>query len=387
MKKILYKVLYKVSWFLMIILNKICIKKAKKDKKSILTIESYNMKPLYGEKTFCDRPISQESYDLSIIIPVYNSEKYIKKCLDSVLNQKTKYAYQVICINDGSTDTSLSILNEYKTKFNNLFIIDQKNGGISVARNNGIRAASGKYLGFIDNDDWVTENYIQTLLDKAYENDADIVKCNHVNYSIPLNEVTGVIRHNDASIDNFELNIMEFKGYIWGGIIKKSIFNKIRFPEGCWYEDIMMRFTLMRICKKFEYIDKNLYYYALHKTNSSKTLWKKDNIKTLDFYYLLNSLCKINKDFNISTDYVFYNQLVYELGPNLWLRTRKLSKKLRETLFVYACDMANEYYDKNNKKFYDSNYYISRALTNKNYYLWCIASFHVICGVHIGYVK
>lgn len=387
MKKILYKVLYKVSWILMIILNKICIKKAKKDKKSILTIESYNMKPLYGEKTFCDRPISQKSYDLSIIIPVYNSEKYIKKCLDSILNQKTKYAYQVICINDGSTDTSLSILNEYKTKFNNLFIINQKNGGISVARNNGIRAASGKYLGFVDNDDWVTENYIQTLLDKAYEKDADIVKCNHVNYSIPLNEVTGVIRHNDASIDNFELNIMEFKGYIWGGIIKKSIFNKIRFPEGYWYEDIMMRFTLMRICKKFEYIDKNLYYYALHKTNSSKTLWKKDNIKTLDFYYLLNSLCKINKDLNISTDYVFYNQLVYELGPNLWLRTRKLSKKLRKTLFVYACDMANKYYDKNNKKFYDSNYYISRALTNKNYYLWGISSFHVICGVHIGYVK
>ena len=180
---------------------------------------------------------------------------------------------------------------------------------------------------------------------------------------------------------------MEFKGYIWGGILKKSLFNAIRFPEGYWYEDIMMRFTLMRIANRFEYIDENLYYYLLHKTNSSKTLWKKDDLKTLDFYYLLVELCDINKKFGIANDYVFYNQLVYELGPNLWLRTRKMSKAFRKTLFLYASEMAEKYYDESFKMFFDSNRYISQALLSENYLLWSISSFHVICKVHVGYVS
>lgn len=88
---------------------------------------------------------------------------------------------------------------------------------------------------------------MEKLLDRAYKTSADIVKCNHVNYSAESNSITGVIRHDDASISQFGLNIMDFKGYIWGGIIRKTLFSDIRFPEGYWYEDIMMRFTLMKI--------------------------------------------------------------------------------------------------------------------------------------------
>lgn len=69
--------------------------------------------------------------------------------------------------------------------------------------------------------------------------------------------------------------ILEFKGYIWGGVIKKELFDKIRFPEGYWYEDIMMRFILMRKSQRYEHIDENLYFYAIHKSNASKNLWKK----------------------------------------------------------------------------------------------------------------
>jgi len=369
------------------VLSRVNVVLANRDNECVKLIEDYPRKELYNEDTFLDVPIADEKFDLSIIIPVYNSEKYLGKCLDSVCNQMTKYKYQIICVNDGSTDNSLEILNEYQKRYGNIYIITQKNGGISNARNNGIRAASGLYLGFIDNDDWVTEDYIEKLLDRAYKTGADIVKCNHVNYSVESNSVTGVIRHDDASIRQFGLNIMEFKGYIWGGIIKKSLFSDIRFPEGYWYEDIMMRFTLMRIAKRFEFIDENLYYYYLHKTNSSKTLWKKDDLKTLDFYYLLKDLCEINKEFGIANDCVFYNQLVYELGPNLWLRTRKMSKRFRKTLFVYAEEMSQKYHNESFKSFYDVNGYISDALLHGNYLLWIVSSFNVICKVHIGYVK
>lgn len=387
MIKVIYKILYKLLKIGMCFLKNINLYTVKKDMECMEKIENYSRSPLYKEDTFWDIPISKIHYNLSIIIPVYNSEKYLNKCLDSICSQKTKYNYQIICVNDGSTDHSEDILNNYKKKFENFYIITQKNGGISNARNNGIKAASGEYLGFIDNDDWVTDDYVEKLLDRAYEKNADIVKCNHVNFSEKLNEITGIIRHEDDSIGKFGLNIMEFKGYIWGGIIKKSLFDNIRFPEGYWYEDIMMRFTLMRITKKFEYIDENLYYYLLHQTNSSKTLWKKDNIKTLDFYYLLINLCKINQDFGIANDYVFYNQLVYELGPNLWLRTRKMPRVFRHTLFLYASDMAKKYYQDNYNSFYFNNEYISKSLLDQNYLLWILSAFNVICKVHIDYVK
>lgn len=387
MKKLIFKFLYYVSYLLSIFLYRVNIIRVKSQKKYLEIINNYNHKNLYSKNTFDDKPISEKNYDLSIIIPVYNSEKYLDMCLKSLINQKTKYKYQIICVNDGSTDNSLEILKSYKEKFNDFYIINQKNGGISVARNTGIKVSSGKYLGFIDNDDWVTEDYIEKLLDRAYRTNADIVKCNHINFSIDLNEAVGTVRHDDASIKKFGLEIMEFKGYVWGGVIKKNLFDKIRFPEGYWYEDIMMRFTLMRIANGFEFIDENLYYYALHKTNASKTLWKKDNIKTLDFYFLLKDLCSINDSLKIPNDEVFYNQLVYELGPNFWLRTRKLKSSFQKTIFSDICDFNKKYYKKEFKEFFGMNKYISSALNNRNYLLWIVASFNVICAVHIDYVK
>lgn len=386
-KKTLFKIIYRISGGLIPLFSKINFSKVKKDKKYSKIVEEYEKKELFGKNTFDDKKISSKEYDLSIIIPVYNSEKYLKRCLDSVANQKTKYNFQVICINDGSTDSSPEILKMYMNKIKDFYVINQENQGISISRNNGIKASSGKYLGFIDNDDWITEDYIEKLLDRAYSTDADIVKCNHINYSIDMDCSTGVIRHEDASIKKFGLNIMEFKGYIWGGIIKREMFKDIRFPENYWYEDIMMRFTLMRLANDFEYIDENLYYYALHKTNASKTLWKKDDIKTLDFYYLLRNLCCVNDDLKIERDSVFYNQLLYELGANFWLRTRKLNSKFRKTLFIYACELSDIYYEESFKEYFDCNKYLAIAFNKRNYFLWKLVSFHIICGVHIKFVK
>ena len=386
MKKIFYKVLYLCSKIGIFIFSNINIYKPKVNIDIMKKLDNYEFKNFYNENTFKDKAISKEDYDLSIIIPVYNAEKYIKKCLDSVVNQNTKYKYQIILINDGSTDNSHNILEEYRNKYNNIFIINEKNSGISVARNNGIRAASGKYIGLIDNDDWVTNDYVEKMLNRAYKKNADIVRCNHYNYSIDNDCIISKIYHENASIKKFGLEILDFKGYCWGGIIKKSLFNKIRFPEGYWYEDIMMRYTLMRICNGYEHVEDYLYYYALHKTNASKTLWKKTSLRTYEAYHILNYLTNFNLNNGIKMDYILYNQLLFELGPSMWFKVYKMNKKYLENMFLKFCELSNKY-SIEKCEFWYTNKYISKAFKTKNYLLWYITSANWLIKVHIGYVK
>lgn len=116
------------------------------------------------------------SYPLvSVIIPVYNVENYLKECLDSVLNQTYKNI-EVIVINDGSTDKSLHILEDYSSKFNNIKIIDQENSGQSVARNKGLENAKGKYIYFLDSDDYILPDTLKKLIKKLEMNNLDIIR-------------------------------------------------------------------------------------------------------------------------------------------------------------------------------------------------------------------
>ena len=125
---------------------------------------------VYSEHTF-DHDVEVDSLiDLSVIIPLYNAEPFIRKCVDSLISQKTKYRYEIILVNDGSTDQTQKVMEEYSQKYPLLIqIVTQQNRGISVARNEGIAKARGKYIGFIDQDDWVKDQYIDCLL---YTSDA-----------------------------------------------------------------------------------------------------------------------------------------------------------------------------------------------------------------------
>ena len=111
---------------------------------------------------------------ISIIIPVYNVSKYLRVCLDSVINQTYK-DLEIICINDGSLDNSLDILKEYSNKDNRIIIIDKKNSGVSAARNDGIERSSGEYLFFIDSDDYIDNDFIEVFYNNAKKNDSDLV--------------------------------------------------------------------------------------------------------------------------------------------------------------------------------------------------------------------
>ena len=113
---------------------------------------------------------------ISVIIPIYNVEDYLPQCLDSVIHQ-THENLEIILVNDGSTDSCTKICDEYAAKDNRIKIINQENGGLSVARNTGIRTATGDYIAFIDSDDWIVPNFCEILLITALENNAEMVEC------------------------------------------------------------------------------------------------------------------------------------------------------------------------------------------------------------------
>ena len=320
--------------------------------------------------------------DLSLIIPVYNAEKYLRRCLDSLLNQNTKYQYELILINDGSKDSSGRILEEYEKKDFRVKVFTQENQGISAARNAGIERASGRYIGFVDNDDFVTSSYCETLLARAYQTDADIVKCGHFRYDIAEERVVAEITSPEASITG-ELGdaIVQYKGFIWSGIYKKTLFENICFPVGFWYEDMIGRILLMRKCRQFEFVQKSLYYYCLHQTNASKTVWKESNEKVLDQLFLAEKLAEYGKEIGLGEGNGLYKTLMIELGPVLWMRCRNLKGDMLKLVFFEASDFLSRIKPEKIEHFTKEENCLYKAFRENNYYRWYMESLIYMCGV------
>lgn len=378
MKKLIYKIArFLIQLILPIVRTpavKIGVKEAEREISKV-----YQPKEMFGQEDIQNLEMD-EKIDLSIIVPVYNAEKFLKKCMDSIVNQKTKYHFEVIVVNDGSEDRSLEILKEYEKNYPFVKIISQENGGISKARNTGLNHARGKYIGLMDNDDYVLDNYVEVLLDRAYQSEADIVKCNHVNFSGASGKILSQVCHEEASISGYMgEKILEFRGYIWGGVIKRELWNDFRFPLNYWYEDMVMRSVMMRKCRKFEYVNKDLYFYNVHLNNASKKIWSKKNVKCLEQYFLLQKLMEYSDKKDLPKDSALYKIILHELGTVLWTRTRGLEENLRKQVFVLACDFVEQYKVDCDLSFQEK--YWERAFRQKNYVLWKLVSLYVMLGV------
>ena len=174
---------------------------------------------------------------VSIIVPVYNVEKYIRRCLDSLVNQ-TIDDYEVIFVNDGSPDNSKDIILEYMEKYPDIIkLYDKENGGQGSARNLGIKKATGEYLGFVDSDDFVNLEMFKKMYDLAKQKKSDIVACSYKIYYENSNtfEDYNLKMNNETIIEDY---IME-QPAIWNKLIKRELIidNKLFFPEGIIYED------------------------------------------------------------------------------------------------------------------------------------------------------
>lgn len=206
---------------------------------------------------------------LSVIVPVYNVEKTLKRCLDSILNQ-TYTNFEVILVNDGSVDRSLSICQEYEQLDNRIRLISQANGGLSAARNTGIAKSSAPYLCFIDSDDWVVSDMFEHMIELIVKYNADIVStsyqlANDFTENPIQSEIPVVVEMtSEEALENYlklgmANRIADYP--VWTKCYRKSLFENINFPIGVLYEDIATNVRLILVANKYIKSSKVCYNY------------------------------------------------------------------------------------------------------------------------------
>ena len=235
---------------------------------------------------------------ISVIVPVYNVEKYLKECLESIINQTFK-DIEIICINDGSTDNSLDILNQYAEKDNRIKVITQSNQGLSAARNTGIKYANGEYISFIDSDDYIDTSLYETLVKYLPAEmicfNAQAFGDNFIPEKMQKNlicKINGLAKISDKSI--FKTNV-----YAWNKLFKTDIIKKynLEFPNGLYFEDFVFLWDYMLKIKTAYYLKNNkaFYYYRQRSTSIMSTC----HSRSIDHLYAWHNLYERLKTQNI----------------------------------------------------------------------------------------
>ncbi len=261
---------------------------------------------------------------LSVVVPVYNVEKYLARCLDSLVNQTLK-DIEIICVNDGSTDNSRNILETYAQKYPQIKVIDRENGGQSAARNTGIDAAKGDYIGFVDSDDWVDLGYYEKLYNAAKKYDADIA-------------VSGIIRFHKfhkkfhLKIDNetvtsdinekVKLCDVPDKSYVWNKIYRTS--KIIKFEEGVVFEDVI--FTPQILFNTDKLVTVPDIYYHYRRTGNS-TVTQKSEKNNNDSVYAHKKALAFFKEHNINVSHASETKRYKVFGLTVFKVTTKNDKK------------------------------------------------------------
>lgn len=270
--------------------------------------------------------------DISIVIPIYNVEKYLRKCLDSVysLNLDNK---EVVLVNDGSTDTSINILNEFKNKYpNETKLITQKNQGLSEARNIGIKNSNGKYILFIDSDDFIipteTEEFINFGLDKK----VDILIGNYREYYNENYIVQKSFYNLDKNLEKEGMFFIEngvknkcFRFAVWKNIYRKNFLleNNLFFKKGLLHEDSLFTPEAFFCAKKVRCFNKKFYFYRKNNLESITQTVNKKNYEHM--LYTIIKLLEFKKSNNIEDNY--FNRIVLGIYINV-LRGGYINKEV-----------------------------------------------------------
>ena len=219
---------------------------------------------------------------VSVIVPVYNTEQYIDECISSILEQ-TYCNYEIIIVNDGSTDDSLKKCMDYENKYNNIKLISIVNSGPSKARNVAMKVAKGDLYYFIDSDDKIATDLLEIMVNRLLNDNSDIVICDYYKWNASLESVNYNIKYlnnNEEGITLLSKRIID--DFLWNKIFRKKIFDGICFDEKLYvYEDMDVMHLLFERASKISYINKNLYYYRQRKDSSVNNL---DFNKKMNFF-------------------------------------------------------------------------------------------------------
>lgn len=203
---------------------------------------------------------------VSVLMPIYNVEKYLRESIDSVLKQ-TYPDFELILVDDGSPDGCGKIIDEYANQDDRVIAIHQKNAGVDAARNNAIRRATGKYIAFIDSDDAYEKNYIEKLVGAIEQDDSDMSVCGFIPFGIdnpPKFKIVSKRTVNSKTAIKLALGYNSVNGYVWNKLFKKEIIERehIQFEDGYWAcDDILFTGNYIYHCKKISVIEDALYRY------------------------------------------------------------------------------------------------------------------------------
>ena len=222
---------------------------------------------------------------ISVIIPIYNVQEYLPKCIESVL-QQTYHNLEIILVDDGSPDKCGKICEAYAKKDNRIRVIHKKNEGVSSARNTGLEYASGEYISFIDSDDWITKNAYQVLYQgmKRYDADCAVGKCIHVI------DKKGTLRPQKSPAQAVRCetpeetikNTLLTGSAIWNRLYKRKIFEKLRFPADRINDDEFIALRAYAKCNKIVFLNQDTYYYRIRKNSITTSHF---SLRNMDYYY------------------------------------------------------------------------------------------------------
>lgn len=209
---------------------------------------------------------------ISVIVPVYNVESYVAECIESIQNQ-TYMNLEIILVNDGSTDASGDICDQYAAYDERIQVIHKENAGVSAARNTGIESANGDYIGFVDSDDYIAPTMYEDMLKLMAEHDLDIIECT----AFRNNGDTNIEGCNDGSLEIFNrdeaLKMAMYDCFVavWSQLYKRRVISDVRFPVGRKFEDSAVSYLFIANTKRVGHINRCLYYYRLNPNSTTQT--------------------------------------------------------------------------------------------------------------------
>lgn len=283
---------------------------------------------------------------ISVIIPIYNSEKYLKQCLNSIINQ-TLEDIEVICVDDGSWDKSSMIVLDYMEKYDNFILLKKENGGQSSARNLALKNAHGKYIYFLDSDDYIEPVALKSLYEKAEKENLDIIffdttpffenqgiykkNINYVNYYVRKGKYKGIVTGQEMFTkmrENREFFVSPCLELFRKELIDK---NSIEFYEGIIHEDNLFTFQCVMLAKRVMYMNSKFHHRRLH---DESTMTKAKSIKNVEGYIVsyievLSFLRKIEIDEkakNMILDFIYYG--LYRNAFWIWNDLKKEQKEV-----------------------------------------------------------
>ena len=310
---------------------------------------------------------------VSVIVPVYNVEQYIEKCLENLVNQ-TLDDIEIIVVNDGSTDNSETIINKYLQKYSNkIKYLTKTNGGLSDARNYGMKYATGEYIAFLDSDDYADVTTYEKMYNKAIEENCDYVECNFI-WEYENNQV----KDKGEIYTNKHEMLEKARVVAWNKLIKKELIDntKIEFPKGLRYEDVEFFYKLLPYIKRFGFVED----YLIHYVQRSNSIANTQNERTKEIFTVLENVINYYKENDLYEEYrdeLEYTYTRFLLCSSLLRIVKIKDKNVRKQLISYTWESLNYKFPKwkNNKILKENNPMKKRYMNSINrltFKIWTI---------------